>query len=197
MNLVVKDAFWQILGRFFSAIAGFFIIKLLTYYLWPLRYWDYSTILKYFAIWSAFADFWLYVIALRELWKIKNNFEKISFQQNFSDYLQISPSKISSDLSLLYNKFVWTRFFLIFIVYTTALIVAYLLPAYTSNPFLIWGLPIWMLFSASFMAAWIIQIPLQLFWKMKHLTIALILSRIVQLSILILIIFVFFEKYKF
>ena len=73
MNLVIKDAFWQILGRIFSAIAGFFVIKLITPYLGPLRYWDYSTILKYFAIWSAFADFGLYVIALRELGKIKNN----------------------------------------------------------------------------------------------------------------------------
>jgi len=36
-------------------------------YLGPLRYGDYSTILKYFAIWSALADFGLYVIAVRKL----------------------------------------------------------------------------------------------------------------------------------
>ncbi|USN54767.1 MAG: hypothetical protein H6765_09925 [Candidatus Peribacteria bacterium] len=43
------------------------VIKLITPFLGPLRFGDYSTILKYFAIWSAFADFGLYVIALKQL----------------------------------------------------------------------------------------------------------------------------------
>ena len=72
MSHVVKDAFWQILGRIASAIGGFLVIKLMTPYLGPIRYGDYSTILKYFAIWSALADFGVYVIALRELGKLKN-----------------------------------------------------------------------------------------------------------------------------
>lgn len=66
-KLVIKDAFWQILGRVISALAGFLVIKIITPYLGPLRYGDYSTILKFFAIWSAFADFGLYVIALKKL----------------------------------------------------------------------------------------------------------------------------------
>lgn len=72
-KLVVKDAFRQILGRIISAIGGFLVVKLMTPYLGPLRYGDYSTILKYFAIWSAFADFGLYVIALKKLGSIKEN----------------------------------------------------------------------------------------------------------------------------
>jgi O-antigen/teichoic acid export membrane protein len=48
-------------------LAGFLVIKIITPYLGPLRYGDYSTILKFFAIWSAFADFGLYVIALKKL----------------------------------------------------------------------------------------------------------------------------------
>ena len=36
-------------------------------YLGPLRFGDYSTVMKYFAIRSALADFGLYVIAIRQL----------------------------------------------------------------------------------------------------------------------------------
>jgi len=71
-KLVVKDAFRQIFGRIVSAIGGFLVVKLMTPYLGPLRYGDYSTILKYFAIWSAFADFGLYVIALKKLGSLKD-----------------------------------------------------------------------------------------------------------------------------
>ena len=70
-KLVVKDAVWQILGRVISALAGFFIVKMISPYLGALRYGDYSTILKYFAIWSAFADFGMYVIGLRQLGEVK------------------------------------------------------------------------------------------------------------------------------
>jgi len=55
-RLVIKDAVRQLIGRIISAAFGFVIIKIMTPYLGPLRYGDYSTILKYFAIWSALAD---------------------------------------------------------------------------------------------------------------------------------------------
>lgn len=42
-----------------------------------------------------------------------------------------------------------------------------------------------MLFSASFMTAGILQLPLQLFWKMEQVSIALIVARVVQLTALI------------
>jgi O-antigen/teichoic acid export membrane protein len=71
-HIVLKDAFRQLLGRLLSAAAGFLVITLMTPYLEPARYGDYSTILKYFAIWSALADFGLYVIALKKLGEIKN-----------------------------------------------------------------------------------------------------------------------------
>jgi len=41
-----------------------------------------------------------------------------------------------------------------------------------------------MLFSASFLAAGIQQIPLQLYWKMEKITVALTISRIVQIAVL-------------
>ena len=175
MSLVFRDAFWQIFGRVISALAGFIVIKILTPYLWPLRYWDYSTVLKYFAIWSALADFWIYVLALNYLWKLKDNLEKVKY----------------------YHKFLWFRFFMIFLVYIVAFCIAWLFPAYTHNPFIAYGLIIWMLFSATFMAAGIVQIPLQLNWQMKQVSIGLILARLVQLTLLFLIVFVFFSNVDF
>ncbi|MBS8121882.1 oligosaccharide flippase family protein [Candidatus Vampirococcus lugosii] len=176
-NLVIKDAFWQILGRILSAIAGLLVIKMITPFLGPERYGDYSTILKYFAIWAAFADFGLYVVALQKLGKIKEeSYEK---------------------LQKYYAKFVSTRFFMIFCVYTLAIIIAYLIPAYSSNPYIVWGLPLGMLFSASFMVSGILQAPLQLFWQMKHLSIALVLARIGQLGLLVFIIFYLFPQINF
>ena len=46
-----------------------------------------------------------------------------------------------------------------------------------------------MLFSALFMAAGIIQLPLQLFWKMHHVSIALILARISQILFLLFVLY--------
>ncbi len=176
-KLVVKDAFWQIFGRILSAIAGLLVIKMITPYLGPERFGDYSTILKYFAIWAALADFGLYVIALQKLGKIKEeSYDKLK------EY---------------YAKFVSTRFLLIFVVYTTAIVVAYLIPAYSSNPYLIWWLPIGMLFSVSFMMSGILQAPLQLFWQMKHLSIALILWRLWQIILLVIILYGIYPNIDF
>jgi O-antigen/teichoic acid export membrane protein len=169
-KLLIKDAFWQILWRIISAIWGFLVVKIMTPYLWPLRFGDYSTILKFFAIWSAFADFGLYVIALRRLWELKDSLAT------------------QSDMEKYYGKFVMSRFTTITIVYTVALLVAYLIPAYTSNPYLLWGLPLGMIFSASFMTAGILQLPLQLYRWMKHVSIALTLARIAQVIVMIVLV---------
>ena len=72
------------------------------------------------------------------------------------------------------------------VVYGIAFLAAYLIPAYSGNPFIVWGLLFGMIFSALFMSAGIIQIPLQLNWKMKDVSIALIRARVVQISILCL-----------
>lgn len=175
MSLVFKDAFWQISWRVVSALAWFLVVKLITPYLWPLRYWDYSTILKYFAIWSALADFWIYVVALNSIWKIKSIEEKIKT----------------------YHKFLWFRFFMVVVVYLLAFLLAFFIPAYVQNPYIFYGLAIWMFFSATFMIAGIVQLPLQLSWQMKHVSIALILARVVQILLLVTIIFYLFPNVNF
>jgi len=175
LSLVFRDAFWQISWRIVSALAGFFVVKLITPYLWPLRYGDYSTILKYFAIWSALADFWIYVLALNAIWKVKEQAEKLK----------------------LYHKFLGFRFFMVAFVYITAFIIALMIPAYFENSFILYGLVLWMVFSATFMLAGIVQLPLQLSWQMKQVSIALIIARVVQIVSLVLIVFVFFPNVDF
>lgn len=197
MNLVVKDAVWQIAWRVASALWGFLVIKMITPYLGPLRFGDYSTILKFFAIWSAFADFGLYVIGLKMLGKVKTikatSNEVLATEKtpwSWTSSQSHWASSVDTSLVSLYGKIVWTRLFMICLVYFLAIIVAYLIPAYTSNPYLVRWLPIGMLFSASFMTAGILQTPLQLFWKMEQVSIGLILARISQLMVLAGVIYI-------
>ena len=176
-KLIITDALWQIIGRIISALWWFLVIKMITPYLWPLRFGDYNTILKYFAIWSALADFGLYVVALREIGTLKGS-------------LSTTWTSAESDqsISLYYSKFVTSRLFNIVVVYGIALIIAYMIPSYTNNPYLLRWLPIGMLFSASFMLAWIVQLPHQLAWKMQDISIALTIARIAQIGVVWLIV---------
>jgi len=136
-TLVIKDAAWQLFGRIISALFGFVITKIISSYLWPLRYGDYGTIFRFFAWWTALVDFGIYVIAVKRLWAIK--------EEKWWD---------SPELKENYHKFVGTRMFMIIIIYTIAIVTAYLIPAYTSNPFIIRGLPLAMMYSASNMFVW-------------------------------------------
>lgn len=180
-RLVIKDAARQLIWRVISALFGFVIIKIITPYLWPLRYGDYSTILKYFAIWTALADLWLYVLAVKRLGEIKDKDK--------------DPNQ--TQLKEEYGKFVGTRIIIMSVIYVVAIVVAYLLPAYTSNEYIIRWLPLWMIFSASFMFAGIQQLPLQIFWKMKWLSYSLIIARLSQLLILIPSVYIFFKYVDF
>ena len=179
-TLVIKDAAWQLFGRIISALFGFVITKIISSYLWPLRYGDYWTIFRFFARWTALVDFGIYVIAVKRLWAIK--------EEKWWD---------SPELKENYHKFVWTRMFMIIIIYTLAIVTAYLIPAYTSNQFIIRGLPLAMMYSASNMFVWIQQLPLQLFWKMNRLSWSLIVARLSQLAVLLPTVYLIFRNVSF
>ena len=179
-KLVIKDAAWQLFGRIISALFGFVITKIISSYLWPLRYGDYGTIFRFFAWWTALVDFWLYVIAVKRLGAIK--------EEKWDD---------SPELKENYHKFVWTRMFMIIVIYTIAIVTAYLIPAYTSNPFIVWWLPLAMLYSASNMFVGIQQLPLQLFWKMNRLSRSLIVARLSQLAVLLPTVYLIFRNVSF
>ena len=179
-RLVIKDAAWQLFGRIISALFGFVITKIISSYLGPLRYGDYWTIFRFFAWWTALVDFGVYVIAVKRLWAIKEEkwWESPELKEN-------------------YHKFVWTRMFMIIIIYTLAIVTAYLIPAYTSNQFIIWWLPLAMLYSASNMFVGIQQLPLQLFWKMNRLSWSLIVARLSQLAVLLPTVYLIFKWVSF
>lgn len=212
-RLVIKDAAWQLIGRIISALFGFVIIKIMTPYLWPLQYGNYSTILKYFAIWTALADLWLYVLAVKRLGAIKDsaeiwkNISQIWRNPDKSDKNDkvclsdvsdnISDSSDYTELKTEYGKFVGTRLIIMSVVYAVAIVVAYLLPAYTSNPYLVRWLPFGLIFSASFMFAGIQQLPLQIFWRMDKLSRSLIVARLSQIAILVPVVFFVFKDMTF
>lgn len=186
---MIKDALRQLFGRIVSALFGFVITKIIASYLGPLRYGDYGTIFRFFAWWTALVDFGIYVIAVKQLGQIKN----IAYGEGEN----IPKPDANSELAMTYGKFVGMRVFLIFIIYTLAIVVAYLIPAYTSNPFIVRGLPLAMCYSASNMFAGIQQLPLQIFRKMKRLTWSLIIARFSQLFVLIPVVFLFFKNMNF
>lgn len=179
-TLVIKDAAWQLFGRIISALFGFVITKIISSYLWPLRYGDYGTIFRFFAWWTALVDFGVYVIAVKRLWAIK--------EEQWWDAPELKEN---------YHKFVGTRMFMIIIIYTIAIVTAYLIPAYTSNPFIIRWLPLAMLYSASNMFVGIQQLPLQLFWKMNRLSRSLIIARLSQLAVLLPTVYLIFKNVSF
>lgn len=192
-KLVIKDALWQLFGRVLSALFGFVITKIIASYLGPLRYGDYGTILRYFAWWTALVDFGVYVIALKQLGLIKNKDKSLSENPENAN---LQPA-IKSELQSEYSKFLGMRVFMIMIIYTLAIVVAYLIPAYTDNLFIIWGLPLGMLYSASNMFVGVQQLPLQLFWKMKRLSRSLIVARFSQLAVLLPVVYLLFKNIDF
>ena len=181
---VIKDAFRQILGRMISAFSGFFVVTMITPLLGPLRYGDYTTILSYFALWSALSDLGLYVIGIREMGNLKAQYGIT----DSASYAATSP-EIKEHFSTAISQFIWSRLILIVLVYTIAIVVAYCIPSYASNPYIVRWLPGGMIFSALFMIAGILQLPLQLFWKMEHVSIGLILARVSQILFLGIIIY--------
>lgn len=192
-KLVIKDALWQLFGRIISALFGFVITKIIASYLGPLRYGDYGTIFRFFAWWTALVDFGIYVLAVKRLWTLKAEIPESP--ENKKD--QNSDFWPNSPLGSEYGKFVGTRIFLIGLIYSLAIVVAYLIPAYTSNPFIVRGLPLAMCYSASNMYAGIQQLPLQIFRKMKRLTRSLIIARLSQLIVLLPIVYYFFSSVNF
>lgn len=181
-TLVVTDAARQLLSRVISAGFGFAVTKIMASYLGVLRYGDYNSILKYFAFWTALADLWLYVLAVRRLGELK-------------EIHKDNPSHPS--IAEEYGKFVATRIVTMAVVYGLAIIIAYMIPWYRENPYYVWWLPLGLLFSASFMFAGIQQLPLQVFWQMKKLSLSLITARISQMLVLIPVVYYFYKGVDF
>ncbi len=64
---ILSDAMRQIIGRAISAVLGIVVVMMISQYLGPYRYGDYTNILDIFGIRGALADFGLYTLTLRIL----------------------------------------------------------------------------------------------------------------------------------
>ncbi len=181
-SLVVQDAARQLLSRIISAGFWFAVTKIMASYLGVLRYGDYNSLLKYFAFWTALADLGLYVLAVRRLGELKE------IHKDNPHHPAIAQE---------YGKFVATRIVTMVVVYGLAILIAYMIPWYRENPYYVWWLPLWLLFSASFMFAGIQQLPLQVFWQMKKLSLSLITARLSQMLVLIPVVYYFYKGIDF
>jgi hypothetical protein len=90
-----------------------------------------------------------------------------------------------------YSKFMGSRIINLIIVYGIAFIIAYLIPSYSSNPFITWGLPLGMMFSATFVLGYFFQLPHQLFRSMQHTSISLVIARVGQIGLLMFLLYLF------
>jgi uncharacterized membrane protein len=77
------------------------------------------------------------------------------------------------------------------VIYGIALVAAYLIPSYSTNPFIVWGLPLGMIFSATFVLGYFFQLPHQLFRSMHHTSISLVIARVGQIALLLVILYAF------
>jgi hypothetical protein len=71
--------------------------------------------------------------------------------------IELDPES-TAKLSNYYSKFMGSRVINLVIVYVLALGVAYLIPSYSSNPFIVWWLPLGMVFSATFVLGYFFQL---------------------------------------
>lgn len=64
---IFSNTAWQILGKVATAVLGIISIKLITNYLSPTAYGEYTTIYDFTALFAIGADFGLFTIAVREM----------------------------------------------------------------------------------------------------------------------------------
>ena len=88
--------------------------------------------MSYFALWSALADLGLYVLALKDIGGMKKQYA-INTYQDIVD----ATDDVRNAISETYSKFVISRVFQICCVYTIALGLAYLIPSYRENIYLV------------------------------------------------------------
>jgi len=64
---ILSNTAWQVIGKIITAGLGIISVKLITNYLIPSEYGEYTTIYEYTALFAIIADFGLFTIAIREM----------------------------------------------------------------------------------------------------------------------------------
>ena len=168
---IASNTIAQVISKILTAIISIFLLSILTKYLSIEWFWLYSKIFNYLWIFAFLADLWLYTIMIRE----------ISEKNNKKDIEKI----VWNVLSLR----VWLWIIIIFL----ALIIAYFLPWYNSNLellsiFIIWIFTLISLMNSTFLAYMQSQL------KMEFSLFSVVAGKILNLSLVLLIVFVLIRK---
>jgi len=159
------------MGRAGVAIMSLVVLKIITYYLDVGKYGEYSNVYEFLALFSIIADFGLYTITVREMSKDEENIPKI----------------LGNIMTL--------RMIIGVIVMTGVIIAGFMIPSHqgTEMPYAI------MIATTASMIALVNGTMTSVFqekYKMQHAAIGQILGKFIQVSYMVLAVFVLFSDNK-
>ena len=166
---IASNTFSQILSKVFTAIISIFLISILTNYFSVEIYWLYSKIYNYIWIFVFLADLWLYAIAIREITANKDDSSRIVWN--------IMTLRVLLGLIILF----------------LAVFIAYFIPWYNSS------LALFSIIIASFFTIFqlinsSILALMQANMKIEFSAFSITLSKLLNLLLISLVVFVFFSK---
>ncbi len=159
----------QVFSKAWTALISILLLSALTNYLSQELFWLYSKVYNYLWIFAFLADLWLYTITIREITANKDN-----------------SSKIVSNVMTL-------RCILGLCIIFLSLIIAYLLPWYNSKIELVWIFIVSIFTFFSLINSSVLAL-MQANLKMEFSLFSAIFWKLITLSWIMLVIYIFFEK---
>jgi len=166
---IASNTISQILSKIVTAIISIFLISALTKYLSPEMYWQYNKIYNYLAIFTFLADLWLYTISIREISKDTSKASKI----------------IWNVMTLRLLLWLWIIFL--------SILIAFFLPWYNTTISLISILIVSIFSVFNLMNSSVLSL-MQAFLKIEFSWLTFILWKIINLSVILIVIFFLFPK---
>jgi len=179
---IASNTIAQVFSKIITAIISIFLLSILTKYLSVEWFWLYSKIFNYLGIFAFLADLGLYTIMIREISRTSPH----SVSPKGREVTQV-------------EKIVWNvlslRVWLWIIIIILALIIAYFLPWYNSkiellSIFIIWIFTLISLINSTFLAYMQSQL------KIEFSLISVVAGKILNLSLVLLIIYWIFKGLK-
>jgi O-antigen/teichoic acid export membrane protein len=176
---IASNTFIQVISKIITAIISIFLLSILTKYLSVEGFWLYSKIFNYLWIFAFLADLGLYTIMIREI----------------STHPQPLPWKGEGRIEKIVWNILTLRVLLWIIIIFLALIFAYFIPWYNSNLellsiFIIWIFTLISLINSTFLAYMQSQL------KMEFSLISVVWWKILNLSLVLLIIYWIYKELK-
>jgi O-antigen/teichoic acid export membrane protein len=161
---ILKNTFWQILGKFITAVLGIVSIKMITGYFNTDLYGQYTTLFDYVSFFAIAADFGLYTIGVREM------------------------AKKEQPIHFIFGNILSLRLILTIFILSLGGIVAQFIPSYADTliPQNIWLVS---LITALFLINGTLTSVLQFNYKMLAANISMILGKIISVAYIGIIIY--------